>query len=203
MKRQILQLTFFALFVLSIAACNNNKPAETPTIDNSTIGSTGIPIIDKLTQQIAQNPTDPNLLTARAKAFYENKNYDSAIEDMGFALKADSTNADYHHFLSDIYLDYYKSRLAWRTMKRCVNLHPKRIPSLLKLAEVEQILEMYDASMATITRVMAIEPNNPDGFFMIGLNHTLMGNKPMAIKNLKRCVELDPDYSDAWDLLGS
>jgi len=37
---------------------------------------------------------------------------------------------------------------------------------------------------------------------MIGLNHTLMGNKSLAVKNLQRCVSLDPDHTDAFVLLG-
>ncbi len=204
MNTQILNLLFIVLLMVSIGACQNDKPA-TASDDNTIgqLGSTGIAAIDKLTAQIAENTSDPNLFAARAQAFYENEGYDNAIQDMAMAMKIDSTNADYHHLLSEIYLDYYKSRRALQTMQRCVSLHPKRIKSLLYLAEIQQILKQYDASMSTITRVMSLEPNNPEGFYMIGFNHILMGNKNMAIKNLQKTVDLNPDHTDAWTLLGN
>jgi len=205
MKKQILILLFLVLVVIvGIGVYKNAKPTTSTTNDvTEQLGSTGIPSIDNLTAQITKNTSDATLFAARAKAFYENEGYDNAIQDMAMAMKIDSTNADYHHQLSEIYLDYYKSRLALRTMERCVSLHPRRIKSLLYLAEIQQILKQYDASMATITRVMSIEPDNPEGFYMIGLNHILMGNKTMAIKNLQKTVDLNPDHSDAWTLLGN
>ncbi|MEM6963793.1 MAG: tetratricopeptide repeat protein [Bacteroidota bacterium] len=205
MKKIILNFSCWALIALFFVGCDGDKPSTTNTTQESTdntIGKTGILAIDQLTDLIAENPNDPKLYATRAKAFYENDGYDNAILDMASAMKIDSTNADYHHLLADIYLDYSKSRLALQTMKRCVALHPDRIPSLLKLAEFQQILKQYDASMATIAKVMRAEPNNPEGFFMIGLNHVLMGNKQMASKNLQKCVDIDPEHTDAFVLLG-
>jgi len=203
MKKQILNLLFLAAIILSIGACKNDKPATTSsTNQKKAIGSTGIASIDNLTAEISKNSSDATLFAARAKAFHENEGYDNAILDMAMAMKIDSTNADYHHQLSEIYLDYFKSRLALQTMQRCVSLHPRRIKSLLYLSEIQQILKQYDASMSTITRVMSIEPDNPEGFYMIGLNHILMGNKTMAIKTLQKSVDLNPDHTDAWTLLG-
>lgn len=205
MNKQILNFIFLATIALFLNACGNDKPTTASTEETSSsqqLGKTGVPAIDNLTDQITQNPDDPTLYAARAEAFYKNEGYDYAIVDMAAAMKIDSTNADYHHLLSEIYLDYYKSRLALQTMKRCVALYPERIPSLLKLAEIQQILKMYDASMMSIARIMKIEPDNPEGFFMVGLNHTLMGNKDASIRALQKCVELNPDHTDAWVLLG-
>lgn len=206
MNRQILNLIFLATIALFLSACGNDKPTTTTPVEETSstqqLGKTGVPTIDKLTDQITQSPDDPKLYAARAEAFYKNEGYDYAIVDMAAAMKIDSTNADYHHLLSEIYLDYYKSRLALQTMKRCVALYPSRIPSLLKLAEIQQILKMYDASMMSIARIMKIEPDNPEGFFMLGLNHTLMGNKNASIRALQKCAELDPDHTDSWVLLG-
>lgn len=205
MKKKILNLSFWAIIALFFVGCGGDKPTTTEDTKEETensIGKTGIPAIDQLTDLIGESPNDPKLYATRAKAFYENEGYDNAILDMASAMRIDSTNADYHHLLADIYLDYSKSRLALQTMKRCVALHPNRIPSLLKLAEFQQILKQYDASMATITQIMKIEPNNPEGFFIIGLNHVLLGNKEMASKNLQKCVDIDPEHTDAFVLLG-
>jgi tetratricopeptide (TPR) repeat protein len=206
MNKQILNFIFLATIALFFGACGNDKPTTSTPIEETSstqqLGKTGVPEIDNLTDKITQTPDDPALYAARAEAFYKNEGFDYAIVDMAAAMKIDSTNADYHHLLSEIYLDYYKSRLALQTMKRCVALYPERIPSLLKLAEIQQILKMYDASMMSIARIMKIEPDNPEGFFMVGLNHTLMGNKDASIRALQKCVELDADHTDGWVLLG-
>ena len=205
MKKQILNFTILAIIAFCFGACENDKAVATTnssSTETPTIGLTGIPAIDKLSKKIKQDPKSAELYAARAEKFYQNEGYDNAIQDMASAMKIDSTNADYHHLLADIYLDYYKSRLALQTMKRCVFLYPKRIPSLLKLAEIQQILKRYDASMSTTLKIMSLEPDNPEGFFMIGVNHALKGNKDMAVKNLQKCVEIDPEHTEAWVLLG-
>lgn len=182
---------------LLFSACKQDTPAQSPAT-----GPTGNPAIDELSAKIAQTPKDPALYAARGKLFYENEGYDEAIQDLTQALKMDSTNVEYHHLLSDVYLDYLQSRLALRTMERAVALYPERIPSLLKLCELQYILKQYKASLQTIDRVMKIDPQNADGFLMMGLNLRELNDTDRAIKALQRCVEINPEITDAWINLG-
>ena len=203
MKKQLLNYGIGILLCLFFASCETEKkpPPSTPT-ESQLVSSTGIPAIDKITTAILKEPDNPKLYAARAEQFYNNEAFDEAILDMASAMKIDSTNADYHHLLADIYLDYYKSRLALKTMERAANLHPKRIPTLLKLAFLQYTLRFYDSSMGTINKVMALEPQNAEAFFIRGLNFVDKGNKQAAIKNLQTCVDNDPDHIDGWILLG-
>ena len=203
MKKQLLNYGIGILLCLFLASCETNKPT-TPTLPKETqlISSTGIPAIDKISAAISKNPNNPSLYAARAEQFYKNKGYDEALLDMASAMKIDSVNADYHHLLADIYLDYYKSRLALKTMERAALLHPKRIPTLLKLAFLQYTLTQYDASLATVNKVMGLEPQNAESFFIRGLIYVDKGNKKTAIKNLQTCVDNDADHVDAWILLG-
>jgi len=193
MKKQIILFTIGMMGLLIFVACGNDSSTTTTSNGENMAGVTGIPEIDNLTKEIEKDPRNAELLVARAKQFYNQENYDYAIDDMQLAMRIDSVNAEYHHVLSDIYLEYYKSRLALKTMKRCVNLHPEDVPSLLKLARIQQILQQYDMAVGTIGRVAKLEPNNPDVFFSLGLNHSLSGNKEMAIKTLKQATSIDPD----------
>ena len=203
MKKQLLNFGIGIFVCLLLASCETKPPTNSPSsTDNQLISSTGIPAIDKISTAITNNPNNATLYAARAEQFYKNEAYDEAIFDMASAMKIDSVNADYHHLLADIYLDYFKSRLALQTMERAAFLHPKRIPTLLKLAFLQYTLTQYDASMTTVNKVMTLDPQNAESFFIRGLVYMDKGNKKTAIKNLQTCVDNDPDHVDAWILLG-
>ena len=191
----------FLLWSVCIVLVFSQCKQETPTQTKAT-GPTGNPAIDELSAKIAQTPNDPALYAARGKLFYDNEGYDEAIQDLTQALKMDSTNVDYHHLLADVYLDYLQSRLALRTMERAAALYPERIPTLLKLCEVQYTLKQFKASLQTIDRIMKIDPQNADGFLMMGLNLRELNDTDRAMKALQKCVAINPEMTDAWINLG-
>ena len=156
------------------------------------------PLINELTQQLSKDPYDPALWVARAQAFYERGGYDEAIADMSSAMRIDSTNIEYHHILADIYMGYYKSRMALTTLQRAAVLHPRDIPTLIKLAELQTILTFHDESMTTLDKVMRIDPENVDALVIGGLNFEAQGDTARAIGSYQKAVQIDPEKADAW-----
>ena len=163
---------------------------------------TGNPAIDGLSREIAQAPDQPDLYAQRGYLFYENEAYDEAIKDFQSALQYDSANVEYMHLLADVYLDYYKSYDALKVMEKAAKLYPERIPTLLKLSEFQLILQQYPASMQTAGKVMQLDPQNAEGFFMLGMNYKEMGDDARAINSFQSAVENNPDIVDAWINLG-
>ncbi len=192
----------FALALLAFAACNRNESSDPQENTAPTATATGNPDIDKLTAQLVKDSLNAELYARRAALYYENDGYDFAIRDLQRALIIDSVKPEYHHLLADVYLDYFQSRLALKTMERAATLHPKRIPTLLKLSEVQYILKQYENSMKTIDRVLKIDPQTADAFFMFGMNFKEMGDTVRAINSFQSAVELNPDLTDAWITLG-
>ena len=188
-----------ALFLL-LTACGG--PSGEAGKDTENIGETGNTDIDVLSQAIAEDPDDPTLYAARARLFYQNEGYDEAIQDLSRALRLDSLNIGYHHLLADVYLDYFKSRLALQTLDRAVAIDPTHIPTLLKLSEFQLILKKYDASMQTIDRILQIDPQNAEAYFMFGMNFKEAGDTTRAINSFQKSVELDPELVDGWINLG-
>ncbi|PHN01714.1 tetratricopeptide repeat protein [Flavilitoribacter nigricans] len=185
-------LTFFAV------ACNN-APSEAPA--TAPVAS-GDPAIDDVSALIAQRGDDHSLYAKRAELYYEKEGYDEAIQDLQRALSIDSTNVVYHHMLADVYMDYFRSRLALRTMERAAALYPERIPTLLKLSEFQYILKQYEASFSTLDKVLKLEPRNPDAFFMMGMNLKETGDTTRAINSFQTAVEIEPAMVDGWISLG-
>jgi len=163
---------------------------------------TGSPELDKLNIAISKDSLDHSLLFERAKLYYQNNYYDGAIADMVKAIGLERQTPDYYHLLCDLYLDYYKSKDALLTIERCVELFPKRIPSLLKLAETQLILKQYDNSLATASRILTIDPQTAEAYFMMGMNLKSIPDIERAKVAFRKATEINPDLVDAWLILG-
>jgi tetratricopeptide (TPR) repeat protein len=189
---------FFASLLIFSACKQEKQPSNTPP----NMSAAPNVQIATLNEQIAAHPTETNLYYARARAYYEINGYEQAIQDLAFAMKTDSTNATYHHLLADVYLDYYKSDMALKTMQRCAQLHPTRVATLLKLAEFQLILKQHQPSLQTIDKILKIDPQNGNAFLLLGLNFKELGDTKRAANAFQTAVEQKPDLLDAWINLG-
>lgn len=187
-----------ALLSGTFLSCGSDK--KNPS-DSSLVAS-GDPVIDGLTQKISQDPNNPSLYFDRGKRYYDTEGYDEAIQDLQQALRYDSTNVAYLHLLSDVYLDYFRSREALQTLQKAADLYPQRIPTLLKLSEFQLILKQYDASLKTIDQILRQDPQNAEGYFMMGMNFKESGDTARAINAFQSAVENDPELLDGWIHLG-
>ena len=188
--------------LLGISACqgNSTKPDEATSSTSSTSGS---PAIEDLTKRIDATPGSAELYAARGYLWYQNENYDEGIADLEKAIQLDSTLAEYFHTLADVYMDYYKSRKALNVMERAGVAFPKRVPTLLKLAEFQLIVKQHTQSLFTLERIRQLEPLNPEMFLMFGNVFFDMGKNDQAITAYQSAVENNPDLIDAWIKLGT
>jgi len=161
------------------------------------------PGLEQVNRQIQENPEDASLYAARARLLLDQGAIDEAIADLQTAIQKDSLNPDYYHALADVYLDYFKSQQALETMVQAGNRFPKRIPTLLKLAEFQLILKLYNEALFTLERIRQIDPLNAEMFFMFGKVFEEKGDLDRAIEGYQRAVENDPDLIDAWIKLGN
>jgi len=190
--------TFIIILLFVISACKE----ETKAVVN-TGKVTGDQDIDNITQVIESNASDPELLVNRANLFYKKELYDEAIADMQAAIAIDSLQPSYYHFLSDLYMDYYKSKESIQTMERAKFLFPGRIPTLLKLSETQFILKQSEEALLTLQGVLVKDPQNAEGHFMRGMIYRSMGEIDKAKEEFQTAIELDPDLTDGWLILGN
>ena len=87
-------------------------------------------------------------------------------------------------------------------MEEVVRLFPERIPSLLKLSEMQMILNQNENSIFTVNEILRLSPQNNEAYFMLGMNFRAMGDLDRAINSFQTAVENDPEMVDAWMILG-
>lgn len=185
---------YWVLVFVSGMGCNSTS--EKQEIKNSD------PEIEAINTEIKKNPGNASLYYLRAQKFYKKGSFDNSIIDLQQAISIDSLNPDFYHLLSDVYLDYYNSKEALKTMMKVLAIYPERIPSLLKLAELKFILEDYDNSILTINEIVRLDAQNADAFFMLGMNFRALGDRERAINAFQTAVEMKSSITDAWIILG-
>lgn len=187
--------------IVALQACGggNSDNAESSTTE---IGQTGNPTIDGLTQAIAADRDDPELYVKRGDVFFENRGYDEAIRDYTKAIQLDTMQPVYYHKLADAYLDYFKSRQALEILKTAAERFPEHIPTLLKLSEYHLILTQYEESMKAIDKVLKVDPQNAEAYFMFGMNFEERMDTVRAINSYQKAVDLDANIVDGWINLG-
>jgi tetratricopeptide (TPR) repeat protein len=188
-------IIFSSLVMLCVMVACKQKPKDV-------IVSTGNPVIDHLTQVLQEYPQNDSLWAARAEAYFNAEDYDSAIRDLAKAMSIDSVNVKYHHQLSDAYMDSNKSLESIRTMERAAALYPERIPTLLKLAECYLTVQQYEPALKMAHNINVLDPKNDEGYYMMGCVLKEMGERDRATKAFQNCVANNSDNVDGWVNLG-
>jgi tetratricopeptide (TPR) repeat protein len=186
--------------LLVFSSCASDGPSSDPATGNPTAGMD--PALQTITDRITNSPEDATLYANRAGIYYEREGYDEAIADLQKAISLDTTNVLYYHVLADVYMDYYKSRLALNVMRDAGRRFPDNITTQLKLSEFQLILRLHQDALNTLDRIEAVQPLNAEMFFMRGMIRQDMGDTLLAINNFQSAVENDPDIIDGWVNLG-
>jgi tetratricopeptide (TPR) repeat protein len=193
-----LKYLIFLIVMLMTVACGTS---EADTASPAPLPS-GDPGIDRLSARIQDSPRDAQLYADRANLRYGQSDYDGAIADLATALTLDSANIDYHYTLADVYLDYYRSRLALRTLERAANLDPDRLETQLRLAETQLILKQYDGAISSLNQATRLDPRNPEAYYLLSQVFMETGDTVRALNAAEEATQIDPDMTDAFLLLG-
>ena len=194
-----MRLVYYMLFVLLLnMACGNSTQDENQEDAVNSFSQS----VKELSDRIDKNPEAANLYAARARVYYDSEGFDNAISDLEMAVMLDSLNEEYYHTLSDVYLEYFKSKRAIRTLEKAVAVLPDPRATLTKLAETYLIVRQYDEALFTIDRLVTKDPMSSKAYFIKGLIYQDQGDKEKTINALKTSVELNAEEIDAWVLLG-
>lgn len=189
---------FLLGLTLLISSCKNteNNSSESTTI------VTGNPAVDKLSSDIKSDPKNSELYYERSIAYANMEAFDNAIGDMQVAMKIDSLRPKYYAHLSDLFLNYYRSKQALQTLQVATDRFPTNIPLRLKYGELLITLNQSQKAVQVLSSVMELDNQNADAFFLMGILMQSLGEDEKAKKALKEVVSIDPEITDAYILLG-
>lgn len=199
MIRSALFALLAGLLLAGTACTNDSKPAPAAAGQQD-------PELTQLNLLLEKDPKNDSLLFKRARIFYHSQAYDEALVDLANAINRDSLHhPEYYHLLADALIDYARpndSKRAIEVLQAAARIFPNRIPTLLKLSEFQLIVLHHTDALSTIDKVLRIDPQNAEGYFMAGRVALDMGDTTRAISVLQKSVQFDAGNNDAWRFLG-
>ncbi len=199
-KMSIKLLLIFS-FLIIIFSCNTENKNYTPnTNDIESKIDTGY--IAKITTEIKKNPTNSILFRDRAIIYFKYRDIDNAIKDMETALKIDSLNTNYLNLISDYYVLKGQSKLAKKNLEKSLSLSSENTETLIRLAKLYLYVENYQEAFNTINQAIKINSGLAMPYFVKGLCYDDMNDTLKAIKQYQIAVDRNPDFYEAYILLG-
>ena len=129
-------LSIVIYFTLFLVSCKNSDTNSTQNSDvNFQDQNLGVAKIDNLTTQLSRDPDNVELLFDRSVAYREIKAYDNSIADMEKLLSIGPDQPKYYTHLSEVFMDYSRSKQAFQTLQIASEKFPQNINILLKFAE--------------------------------------------------------------------
>lgn len=179
-----------------LSSCGNSTTAVTA---DSTPKTDSLSVINNL---LHKDPNNIDLYYRRAMYYVSAKDYASAMMDINRVLNADSTNTKYIMAGADIYFFSNKIQRADQLLRRAVELEPKNIDCLLKLAQLHHYLKRYDDEVELLGQVLDLDKRNAQAYFMRGMVGKETGDTAKAMQNMQLAVQMDPDYYNAYIQMG-
>lgn len=158
--------------------------------------------LDSVSQRLAIEPNNADLLCKRSRIYLEKGELTAAKVDISKAIIADSTKADYYPILADIYMALKQPAGAKVALEKCIEVNPKHLEGLNKLAEFNLFLRNYKETIALADRALQVDVHNAKSYFIKGFAFMEAGDTNKAINSMQTAVEQNPDYYEAYLQLG-
>lgn len=194
----IFRFTGCIFFLTFLFSCGSKEGEKGLTSSNDSTP----PDVRKINGKIDEDRNNSDLYVDRAKAWFDHKEFDKAIDDMKIALNIDSSKAGYYIFLSDLYFTQNKTRDTRDMLRKAIKLDSTNSQALMKYSELFYLLRKYDTAVFFINRSLHFDRANAVAHFQKGMIMKEARDTMNSIASFQEAVKLNPDYFDAYMQLG-
>ncbi len=197
-------LIFVAVFVVLYLRHNRSgsekKQSPASAKDRSTI-------IKSANKRLAQNPRDPDALTALAEAYYKDDDYEKAARHYGTLIslcamhsELDEFDFTLKHALSMLKLKDYEE--AYKGLIIAREMNSENFELNYNLGYLEYLRKNYEKASNLLSQSLRTHPDNAQATRYLGLSLFRDKRYAEAVKNLRKTIEYEPDNKDALYALG-
>lgn len=195
MKYNIGLLLIVALF---FGACGTGT---TSSETGSVADSAGVQI-QELTRKIEVEPENDALYHQRARFYMSRNDFDKALKDIHKAISLDNKISTYYVTLSDIYLFTGRPDNCKESLTKAITTNTSDGEARLKLAKLYLIMKDYPACFSEVKQLLEIDPGNSGAYFTRAIALLEKGDTIPAVADLKKAVENNQEYYEAYVQLG-
>jgi tetratricopeptide (TPR) repeat protein len=164
---------------------------------------------EKLLQEISRdNPTDPTTHFFLGSLAYEAKQYDKAAEHYETALKLDPGMEPVYYDLAGVHIARQQPAEALALLEKARGRFKLTFVLEFYSGIAQGMMKNWAEALKRMTSAELVaktsEPNRLTHvfYYQLGSAHEQSGNIEEAVKNLRKALELSPDYADALNYLG-
>ena len=148
---------------------------------------------------------DPNHFKARlhlGRNYYEHNQHLKARRQFEAVLERDQAYPWLHYHLSMLHSNRGEVQAAIRELEKELELHPTHAQARLELGEWLVKIGLFERGLSHLSQVKQDEVHPVDLNYAIAKAHRGLGNPEQALDAARKCLEMDPEFSDAHYLLG-
>ena len=148
---------------------------------------------------------DPNHFKARlhlGRNYYEHNQHLKARRQFEAVLERDQDYPWLHYHLSMLHSNRGEVQAAIRELEKELELHPAHAQARLELGEWLVKIGRFEKGLGHLSQVKQGEVHPVDLNYAIAKAHRGLGNPEEALAAARKCLEMDPEFSDAHYLLG-
>ncbi len=189
----------FTSLVLVLISCDNEGQNSTENKPETTEQN-----IDSL---LSANPENVDLLVKRGNDFFLKYEYDLAMNDAAKAFRIDSTNVEARLLYAEV-LNNRANRtvedvsIAQRHYKVVLGKEPENTRALVGLASTYLFQQDFDRTFQFVNDALRIDKKYRNAYVLKGTAYMMQGNKELAISSYETAVQQDPEFYEAYFILG-
>ena len=182
--------------VVILSSCSQTKDREQK--GEFTKSMTVQDSIELLSQQILEDSANYTLYLKRARLNLNNGQIDPAFRDVSLSMDINKDDPEAYLILSDIYFLIGQAENSTSSLKKALELDPENIEIMLKLARTNLMLKNYEASSGYINYVLSLDVENPDAYYLRGIQKLENNDTVSGLVDLKIAGNLDTTFYTAF-----
>ena len=152
------------------------------------------------------NSASSNDLLEEGKTYYNNEEYDKAIEIFKKAVELNPNEYLNWQWLGRSYYERYSDgdeENALNSLLKAVELNPNDDSNWYWLGISYGMNSQYDKEKESFLKATELNPNNADNWYKLGISYFNDKQYDKAIESFSKAVELNPNDDKNWDNLAN
>ncbi len=158
--------------------------------------------LKELNEEIRSSPKNPDLYFERSGVKKRMGRIDPALDDIGRALRLDSTRSVFHQRKAALHFRQQDVKNAVKEYRKAIALDGENIEALVGLAEIYLATRQYQKAIDYANEALKVDQHHPRPYTIKGLVHQRTGDTAKAISSFQTTVEMDPENHSAFLQLG-
>ena len=172
--------------------------------DNTTMLTIGTEqeALDALEKTVELDPEHFKARLHLGRVYYDRNQHQQARRQFKAVEERDPSYAWLHYHLAMLYSNVGDVQGAIQELEKELELHPEHSQARLELAEWLVKISQFKSALTHLSKVDKQEVNPVDLSYAFAKAHRGLGNTDQAMASARKCLEMDPEFTDAHYLLG-